>query len=617
MLDEGTRRILFGTPEPTSAPIPVAVGDLSLVIIGGVARRIAWRGIELVRAIDCPVRDESWGTHAQDEVRETLAHEGEGADAVVRYERRFTVADGALSGRLVLEARADALEVALTLDAHRDIATNRAGFTLLHPIAGIAGAPMEIRHPDDSHETGRFPERISPAQPARDMAGLSYAMGGAAVDLAFEGEVFEMEDQRNWADASFKTYCRPLALPYPYTIAAGMRVTQRIVARFSPSEGSTQESRPAQEAASPTAARGPDLLLAVEDGWLSPADETALTEIAPRALLARIGAGETGAEGWLDALANRIRATGAGLDLEIVVPKGADPARHCAALAERLSERGLRPTHVIALPEPYLASHQPEGPWPDGPSPEECARAAGDAFPEAEIGVGMLTNFTELNRRPPQGALGAYLTHATCAIVHAADDLSVIETLETLPQIFASARALGGPRGYRLGLVSIGMRSNPYGADVAANPERTRRAMARIDPRQDGTFAAAYAVAAYVAAMQGGVEAIALAAPSGPFGIVDESGARRPIQAALLALGRFAGEPVVPVEGLGDGLVGLVTTGPGRRRAVIANPTLEPRALALPEGAGVAVLAGDANQDAIGPLAVIEAALGEAGRKAR
>jgi hypothetical protein len=607
MHHEDTRRILFGTPEPTPERIPVAVGDISFAIIGGVVRRIAWRGIELVRAIDCPVRDESWGTYAQTDVRETLAHEGEGADAVARYARSFRVADGALSGRLEIAARADSLDATLTLEAHRDFSANRAGFTLLHPIAGIAGAPLEIRHPDGSREAGRFPERISPTQPARDIAGLSYASGGAAVDLAFEGEVFEMEDQRNWADASFKTYCRPLALPYPYTIAAGTRVTQRIAARFSASAATAQEARPAPAAASPAAAGGPDLLVAVEDGWFSPADETALAEIAPRAFLARIGAGETGAEAWLGALADRIRATGAGLDLEVVVPKGADPARHCGAVAERLSERGLRPARVIALPEPYLASYQPEGPWPDGPSPEDCARAAADAFPGADIGVGMLTNFTELNRRPPQGDLGAYLTHAACALVHAADDLSVLETLETLPQIFASARALGGDRGYRLGLVSIGMRSNPYGADVAANPARTRRAMARIDPRQDGVFAAAYAVAAYAAAAQGNVEAIALAAPSGPFGIIDGSGARRPIHAALAALGRFQGRPVAPVEGLGEGLVGLVTAGPDRRRALIANPTLEPRALALPAGAGFTVLAGEGRRDSLGPLAVVEA----------
>ncbi len=30
-----------------------------------------------------------------------------------------------------------------------------------------------------------------------------------------EGDTYEMEDQRNWTDASYKTYVRPLAYPGP------------------------------------------------------------------------------------------------------------------------------------------------------------------------------------------------------------------------------------------------------------------------------------------------------------------------------------------------------------------------------------------------------------------
>ena len=45
-----------------------------------------------------------------------------------------------------------------------------------------------------------------------------------------EGDAFEMEDQRNWIDASYKTYVRPLALPWPYTIATG-RAVQRSASR--------------------------------------------------------------------------------------------------------------------------------------------------------------------------------------------------------------------------------------------------------------------------------------------------------------------------------------------------------------------------------------------------
>ena len=51
------------------------------------------------------------------------------------------------------------------------------------------------------------------------------------MELRFGGELFEMEDQRNWTDASYKTYCTPLHLPYPVELAAGERVIQSVTLR--------------------------------------------------------------------------------------------------------------------------------------------------------------------------------------------------------------------------------------------------------------------------------------------------------------------------------------------------------------------------------------------------
>ena len=45
-----------------------------------------------------------------------------------------------------------------------------------------------------------------------DICGLKHSRDGATVDIVFGGEIFEMEDQRNWSDASYKTYCVPLGL---------------------------------------------------------------------------------------------------------------------------------------------------------------------------------------------------------------------------------------------------------------------------------------------------------------------------------------------------------------------------------------------------------------------
>jgi len=181
---------------------------------------------------------------------------------------------------------------------------------------------------------------------------------------------------------------------------------------------------------------------------------------------------------------------------------------------------------IIALPRAYLKSYQPQATWPNGATPEVAIAAARRAFPDALVGGGMLTNFTELNRYRAAATAGDFVTHGTTAIVHAADDASVLQTLEALPQIFASAEAIAPGHPYRLGLVSIGMRSNPYGTSVAENPRSVRTPMAMHDPRLAGLFGAAFMVGAVAATMHSQVERIALAAPAGPLGLIVGDGVR-------------------------------------------------------------------------------------------
>ena len=74
-----------------------------------------------------------------------------------------------------------------------------------------------------------MPELISPDQPAMAIRTLSHeAAPGLSVSCRLEGDIFEMEDQRNWTDASFKTYVRPVALPRPFKVAAGERIVQSV-----------------------------------------------------------------------------------------------------------------------------------------------------------------------------------------------------------------------------------------------------------------------------------------------------------------------------------------------------------------------------------------------------
>jgi hypothetical protein len=67
---------------------------------------------------------------------------------------------------------------------------------------------------------GRFPAVSSLTIEASDEVPVRFD---------FEGDLFEMEDQRNWTDASFKTYCTPFALPWPKEAHPGLRFHPRVM----------------------------------------------------------------------------------------------------------------------------------------------------------------------------------------------------------------------------------------------------------------------------------------------------------------------------------------------------------------------------------------------------
>ena len=53
-------------------------------------------------------------------------------------------------------------------------------------------------------------------------------MPGVTATVLMEGNKFEMEDHRNWMDASYKTYVCSLLDPWPYTLKKGEAFVQRI-----------------------------------------------------------------------------------------------------------------------------------------------------------------------------------------------------------------------------------------------------------------------------------------------------------------------------------------------------------------------------------------------------
>ena len=122
-------------------------------------------------------------------------------------------------------------------EASGELLKNRIGLCVLHPIEACAGESCRVQHADGTITEGVFPKWISPHQPFRNLSAISHTvLPGVEATVEFEGEIFEMEDQRNWTDASFKTYSTPLELPFPVVMPARSAVNHQVTVRVSSQE---------------------------------------------------------------------------------------------------------------------------------------------------------------------------------------------------------------------------------------------------------------------------------------------------------------------------------------------------------------------------------------------
>jgi hypothetical protein len=575
---------LFGTAQSAPEPLTLAAGPLSCRLCEGALKDVRWNGIEVIRAVSYLFRDQDWGTSPSRVEDLVIQRDNDRFHATFRLHvltpGKPLIVDmrleGTAEGRLTFVAKAAS---AATLR------TNRCGFVVLHP-ADVAGQRLLVEHTDGAREETAFPLEISPSQPVFDIRELSYAASDdVIVKCRLEAELphdpwgkFEMEDQRNWSDASFKTYVASLLDVWPYQLPAGKTFSQRVRLSMSGQgeirgEGETSRVRFGRATRLPMPAFG----VGVPSGLHQASDPhvQALRALGATWWMAEVDLRERDARADLAALARYREGLSVRVQVDAIVPDELTPQDAASALAAACEAASLSPDAVRLLPASYLMSFQPTDEWPALPPLEDYAMAARRAFPAALIGGGMLTYFTELNRKrqPSQGI--DFIGHATCPIVHAADDESVMQTLETLPHIISSVRKLWPSLPYRLGPSTISMRRNPYGDAPAANPRRERVAMAAADPRAGAQFGAAWIAAYAVIAARAGVDVLALGAshgPAGPFAdaVADRSG-REPAPAwqVLATLARASGAHAEELTNLPRHVCGVAWTHEGQAREVL------------------------------------------------
>lgn len=203
-------------------------GNLNMIYCNGSLRYISVESNELIRMIYAAVRDKDWITIKPAIEKEKI--EVQENSFLITIKCLYQSETIKFSADYLIEGSQDnTVTFSMNGRALEKFEKNRIGFCVLHPIRNCAGLNCIIEHSDGSSEQSVFPEDISPLQIFTDIKSMIWITNKTHCRLDFEGDVFETEDQRNWTDASFKTYSTPLSVPYPDTVEKNTRIYQKIV----------------------------------------------------------------------------------------------------------------------------------------------------------------------------------------------------------------------------------------------------------------------------------------------------------------------------------------------------------------------------------------------------
>lgn len=567
--------------------IPLSAGPLRLDYDSGDLRAIRLGGLEIVRRIYVVFQDRNWTARPWIIEDETIESHDDGFDIALRARGTFDASPFTWSAEIT-GAADGTLRYTFDGDTAAPFLRNRLGLCVLHPMEGFAGRECTIMAPDGSVTPSAFPAEISPHQPFRDVRAMEYpGTPGSLVRVAFHGEVFETEDHRNWSDASYKTYCTPISLPFP--------------AEVRPGEGIAQSVTVSLRGEMPAPGEPPSLVTVTVSG-----DEVALPAIGTQATDLP----------WTDAEILAVRAL--HLDHLMVTVAGdanaAETLRQAVDVAQATGTRlRVRLTDIndyaslrgaVSAVAPFADS------WMVVRTAEKVTSAASLSTAREALGadlpwcVGTDMYFTELNRQPPDTRDSSWVAFTLNPQVHASDDRSILQNTASQEVIARNAQRVANPARIAVGPVSLRPRYNPNATDPTADPSNTALPSS-VDARQRTWLGAVWTALSLRGLTQAGtIDSVTYFEALGWRGLRErDSGPVDP--AAFLS---YSGEEF-PVYSLLRDLVGyghllpsrsdrpeeadaLVVSGPSGMRVFIANLSADAQTVVL-EGAISATIEAD------------------------
>jgi len=587
--------IRYGREEPLPQSRILRAGPLTMLYESGFLRYIRLGDQEVVRMIYHAVRNHQWETVPGVIENEDIQQRADSFH--VRYTSRCHADPVDFRWQCEITGEPDGtIQFSINGEALSAFQRNRIGFCVLHPIQECAGQPCQITHPDGTQTNAHFPTFINPHEPFMNIREMQWPVKGGACSavLWFVGDVFETEDQRNWTDASYKTYCTPQSRPRPVTVRAGDQVQQTVELRLT---GTLPAIAP------------------------QPAETTVITlngtTAAPSLALPLIGLSATAepldafARHWLtQARIHHLRvevdfryadwsvlyqkaveeATQLGCQLEIILFFNQLASYELYSFLKEITTPALIYSVVV------LSNYADTTP---APLLEQVVAPLRQTLPNALIGAGTDVNFTELNRETPPVEAVDFLSYAIHPQAHAVDNRSVLETPEAQQDTVKTAlRWL--PR-VHVSPITLKPRFNPDATEDSA-PLLPNELPDSVDPRQVSLFGAAWTLASLKALTVAQAASITFYETSGEQGILQ--GNRPPAYAdfqarsemlfplywVFYAVNRFRDGQVVPTSSSQPASVDALYFRKGAEHGLlVANLTSEAQTVQIPVNEPVTV----------------------------
>ena len=512
------RNILSYGEEKEPAPILyLKAGPVNLVFEAGFLRYLKVGTHEFLRMIYFAVRDHNWET-IEGAMEDLIIHEEEDSFRIgyTSVHRKGPVA--IVFKCLIRGDRKGLIEFSIEGKAGSTFKKNRIGFCVLHPIAGCIGKPCSIEHENGIQSDLRFPVGIVAHQPFKDINSMRWEVNeNYEAKMAFYGDVFETEDQRNWTDASYKTYCTPLDIPFPVTIRTGDTISQKVVLEMitkTPGPSSHQEEEM-------------DLSFSIgkETGFIMPG----------------LGTGASSGYDQLDIdsiekikslqlehvrydlplrkegdLLQRIRFI--QQEVNILNTKAClalffdkDPEREYAWLVNTVNKYPFPIGYIMLFSRTTKTT-------PDFLIKRLVGRMRED-FPEALLGGGTNAYFAELNRERIEHRPLDFVVYSINPQVHASDHASLIETLEIQAHTVRNARSFTEGKYIVVSPVTLKPRENPN-ATSEESPPFPGELPTQVDVRQMSFYAACWTLISIKYLAEAGVKTITYFEAAGWRGLI-------------------------------------------------------------------------------------------------